>query len=303
MKQGRTIRQQLLEGTDAFLRVAERRSFRAAASDLGISPSAISQKVRALEDRMGVPLFSRTTRSVGLTQAGEILLARARPALDQLAAAFDEAGNLSQPAGLLRLHMPRGVLAFAIEPIIAQFCAAFPRINIEITAADDVIDVVEQGYDAAIHLGELLDNDMIALRLTPPVHFVIAGSPDYLDKAGRPQRPEDIPAHSCIAHTLPDKAPISWIFMEEGRAVHMRIEPRLLVNDNGLIIEAARRGVGLCYISGRQIEDDLRDGTLETVLDPWMPTSDGLFLYYPSRAQAMPKLKVFIDYLRAHMGR
>jgi DNA-binding transcriptional LysR family regulator len=303
VKQGRTIHQQQLDGTEAFLLVAERRSFRAAANELGLSPSAISQKIKTLEARMGVPLLTRTTRSVGLTQAGQILYDRARPALDQLTSAFEEAGNLSQPVGLLRLHMPRGVLAFAIEPIIADFCAAYPRINVEITAADTVVDVVEQGYDAAIHLGELLDNDMIALRLTPPVRFAIAGSPAYFAQHGRPECPEDIAQHMCLAFALPDRSHNHWIFMVEGRPLQLRIEPRLSVNDNGLLLSATRRGVGLCYVSDRQIENDLRMGTLETVMDPWMPTSEGLFLYYPSRAQALPKLRVFIDFLRAHIGR
>lgn len=302
MKQSKTMGQQLLEGTEAFLRVAERRNFRAAAGELGISPSALSQKIRALEDRMGVPLLTRTTRSVGLTQAGQVLLDRARPALDQLVAAFEEAGNLGEPVGLLRLHLPRGVLPILIEPIITDFCQAFPRINVEITAADGVVDLVAQGYDAAAHLGELLDHDMIALRLTPPVRFVIVGTPDYFDRHGVPQHPVDIQAHPCVTHALPDNGPIHWPFLDEGRTINVRIEPRLSVNDNGLILAATRRGLGLAYLAEGLVEHDIAQGVLTTALEAYAPTSDGLFLYYPSRAQMLPKLRVFIDFLHARLG-
>lgn len=303
MKQGKTIHQQILDGTEAFIRVAERRSFRAAASDLGISPSALSQKIRALEERMGVPLLARTTRSVGTTQAGQILLDRARPALDQLVAAFEEAGNLSEPVGLLRLHMPREVLPWLIAPIIADFCATYPRINVELTTSGGEANVVEQGYDAAVQFGELLASDMIALRLTPPVRFVLVGTPAYFAQAGKPERPEDLQGHACVTYALPDGMPLRWAFLEDGNVKFFRIEPRLAVNDYGLVLTAARAGTGLCYVAERLVDRDIRGGTLETVLDRYMPTSDGLFLYYPSRAQTLSKLRVFIDFVTAHMRR
>ena len=303
MKQGKTMHQQMLDGTEAFLRVAERRSFRAAAADLGISPSALSQKIRALEERMGVPLLTRTTRSVGTTQAGQVLLDRARPALNQLIAAFDEAGNLSQPVGLLRLHLPREIMPVLIEPIIAEFCAAYPRINVEITAADSVVNLVEQGYDAAVQFGELLDSDMIALRLTPPVRFVIAGAPAYFARHGRPAQPVDLQHHQCLQYGPINGSVVHWVFLEEGRPQVLRVEARLSANDYGLLLGAARRGAGVCYVPERLVEAEVRSGVLETVLDTHMPTSDGLFLYYPSRAQTLSKLRVFIDFLRTHMRR
>ena len=283
--------------------VAERRNFRAAADDLGISPSALSQKIRTLEQRMGVPLLTRTTRSVGMTQAGQILFDRARPAVNQLIDAFDEATNLSQPAGLLRLHMPREVLPLLIEPIISRFCATYPRINVEITTAGIPVNLVEHGYDAAVQFGELLDSDMIALRLTPPIRFVVAGSPAYLDVHGRPERPVDLQQHQCLTYARPEGKLGHWVFIEDGRVQNVRIESRLSVNDYNLVLAAVRSGTGLAYLPGRMVERDIASGALETVLDAYMPTSDGLFLYYPNRAQTLTKLRVFIDFLPAQLGR
>lgn len=289
----------LLDGMEAFVRVAQHRNFRAAAEELHLSPSALSQKIKALEARTGVALLMRTTRSVGLTQAGEILLARAAPAFADLAAAYDEARNLSKPSGLLRLHMPRGMIPLLIEPVLKGFCQAYPQIEVEIFAEDHPTDLVEGGFDAGVQLGESLAPDMIALRVTPPVRFVVAGSKDYLARRGRPARLADLRHHDCI-RMRGGREPIGpWHFMDGKRPVDVTVGGQVIVNDFGLGISAAVQGLGLMFVPEGIVMDQIARGELETVLDRFVPTSPGVFLYYPSRTQALPKLRVFIDYVQA----
>src|SRR3954469_10105344 len=180
MKQNFTVRQGALDGVEAFLSVAQHRSFRRAAAQLGVTPSAISQAVRALETRLGAALFIRTTRSVGLTEAGERFLSRAKPAFEELVAAGDVARGLGQrPAGLLRLSVPRAVVPILLEPLIAAFCRAYPEVEVEIAASEELIDLAAGGFDAAIRLGQYIAADMVAVPLTKPFRFVIVGSPAY----------------------------------------------------------------------------------------------------------------------------
>src|ERR1700761_2080046 len=186
MKQNFTVRQGALDGVEAFLSVALHRSFSKAAADLGVSPSAISQAIRTLEARIGAALFIRTTRSVGLTEAGERFISRAKPAFEELVAASEAARDLGQrPAGLLRLAVPRAVVPLILEPLIASFCQAYPEIELEIAASEELIDLAAEGFDAGIRLGQFIAADMVALRLTPPFPFVVVGSQDYL--AARPE--------------------------------------------------------------------------------------------------------------------
>src|SRR5438477_1403716 len=199
MKQNFTVRQGALDGVEAFLGVAQHRSFRRAAAELGVTPSAISQAVRALETRVGAALFIRTTRSVGLTEAGERFLSRAKPAFEELAAASGVARELGQrPAGLLRLSVPRGVVPILLEPLIASFCQAYPEVQVEIAASEELVDLAANGFDAGIRLGQLIAADMIAVRLTPPFRLIVVGSPAYLARNRRPMRPEDLRHHACV---------------------------------------------------------------------------------------------------------
>src|ERR1700719_2936581 len=179
MKQNFTVRQGALDGVEAFLSVAQHRNFRRAAADLGVTPSAISQAIRALEARVGAALFIRTTRSVGLTEAGERFISRAKPAFEELVAAGEAAHDLGQrPTGLLRLSVPRAVVPLILEPVIASFCQAYPEIELEIAASDEMVDLATGGFDAGIRLGQFIAPDMVAVRLTPPFPFVVVGSPD-----------------------------------------------------------------------------------------------------------------------------
>src|SRR5580704_18447931 len=199
MKQNFTVRQGALDGVEVFLSVAQHRSFRRAAAELGVTPSAVSQTVRVLEARIGAALFIRTTRSVGLTEAGERFLSHAKPAFEELVAASEVARGLGQrPAGLLRLSVPRAVVPILLEPLIASFCQAYPEIELEIAASKELIDLAAEGFDAGIRLGQFVEADMVAIPLTPPFRLLIVGHPDYLARAGRPARPDDLRRHACL---------------------------------------------------------------------------------------------------------
>src|SRR6185503_9396806 len=192
MKQDFTVRRGALDGVEAFLGVAKHRNFRKAAAELAVTPSAISQAIRTIEARIGAALFIRTTRSVGLTEAGERFFARARPAFEELVAASGAARELGQrPAGLLRLTVPRSVVPILLEPLIASFCQAYPEVEVEIAASADLVDIAAEGFDAGIRLGQFIAPDMIVVRLTPPFPFVVVGSPDYLRRRKRPERIDD----------------------------------------------------------------------------------------------------------------
>jgi len=197
MKQNFTVRQGALDGVEAFLCVAQHHSFRRAAAELGVTPSAISQAVRALEARIGAALFIRTTRSVGLTEAGERFISRAKPAFEELVAASEAAHDLGQrPTGLLRLSVPKAVVPLILEPVIASFCQAYPEIELEIAASEGLVDLATEGFDAGIRLGQFIAADMVAVRLTPPFPFVVVGSPNYLRERKRPERIDDLRQHA-----------------------------------------------------------------------------------------------------------
>lgn len=300
MKPGYTIPRNLLDGVEAFLRVAERRSFRAAAADMGVSPSAISQTVRQLEERIGVPLFIRTTRSVGLTEAGVLFHAQAAPAWASLVAAWESARTLGErPAGLLRLNMPRAVVPLLIEPIIADFCTKYPDVDVEIAAEDAVVDLAASGHDAGIRIGELLEADMVSVRLSPPFRHVIVAAPAYLDRHGRPRTAADLKSHSCIRQRLGGSGVmLPWRLVEGGRAIEVATKGRVIVSDNAAVLALALRGLGLAQISEPLVAAQLAAGTLELVLADLAPTSPGLFLHYPGHTQVLPKLRAFIDHVK-----
>jgi DNA-binding transcriptional LysR family regulator len=300
MKQDFTITREIADAIPAFLLVAERRSFRAAARELGVSPSALSQTIKALEARVGVALLHRTTRSVGLTQAGEKLLERAKPAFDGLRDAVEAARSLGgRPSGLLRINASRGVIASLIRLVLPSFIAAHPDIEVEIYADDGLADIVKEGFDAGFRLGESVQADMTAMRVSPPFRFAIAGSPAYFESRGRPQRPEELTGHSCIRFRhLTSQAISRWDFMDGNRALEITVDGPLIVNDTAVNIAAAVDGIGLCYVSEPLVEALVAERRLETVLEAFMPQTPGIFIYYPSRSQAMPKLRAFIDHIR-----
>ncbi len=287
-----------LDGLMAFLKVAERRSFTAAARDLGVTPSAISQTIRALEERAGVALLARTTRDVALTEAGRRFVDRARPAVETIRAAFEEAAELgSRPSGLLRLNVPRVALTSMIEPVLASFCAAHPAVQVEIFVEDRFANIVEDGFDAGIRLGELIDADMVAVRLTPPFKLAVVGAPGYLEQHGRPGHPRDLKDHACINFRQGARGGLyHWEFEEKGREFAVSVNGPVIVNEAGIMMASAVMGLGLAYTLTPVAEPLCEQGVLQTVLEEFCPETPGFFLYFPARHQVMPKLRAFIDH-------
>jgi DNA-binding transcriptional LysR family regulator len=303
MKQNFTVRHGALDGVEAFLSVAQHRSFRRAAAELGVTPSAISQSVRALEARVGAALFTRTTRSVGLTEAGEKFLSRAKPAFEELVAAGEVARELGQrPAGLLRLSVPRAVVPILLEPLIASFCQAYPEVEVEVAASEELVDLAAEGFDAGIRLGQYIAADMVAVRLTPPFRFVVVGSPAYLTRNGPLERPEDLRHHACLRLRRSSGALALWPLNDHGRAIEVAVSGPLIANDFPTLLGAALEGVGLAQVPQPIAAEAVAAGRLVHVLEPFAPMTPGVFLYHPGRRQMMPKLRAFIDHVKSHSG-
>lgn len=303
MKQNFTVRQGALDGVEAFLSVAQHRSFRRAAAELGVTPSAMSQAVRALEARVGVALFIRTTRSVGLTEAGERFLLRAKPAFDELVGASEAARDLGQrPTGLLRLSVPRAVVPLILEPVIASFCQAYPEIELEIAASEELVDLAAEGFDAGIRLGQFVAADMVAVRLTPPFPFVVVGSPDYLRLRSGPERIDDLRGHACLRMRRSNGSIAPWPFVDGNKAVEAIVSGPLIARDYPTLLGAAIQGVGLAQVPGPLAKAPIAEGRLQALLTPFAVITPGVFLYYPGRRQVMPKLRAFIDHVKNRSG-
>jgi len=297
MKQNFTMKQGTIDGVEAFLSVARHRSFRKAAAELGITPSAMSQAVRALEARMGVALFVRTTRSVGLTQAGEQFLSRARPAFEELIAAGAAVRELGQrPVGLLRLAVPRAVVPLILQPVILSFCKAYPEIEVEIAASEERVDLAAGGFDAGIRMGQFIDADMIVVRLSQPFPFVVVGSPDYLRARTRPKLIDDLRCHACLRLRRPNGSVVPWSFLDGNKTIEAVVSGPLVAHDYPTLIEAAVEGLGLAQVPGPPVKAHISEGRLQAVLTRFGTTTPGLFLYYPSKRQILPKLRAFIDH-------
>ena len=298
MKQNFTVRQGALDGVEAFLGVAQHRSFRKAAAELGVTPSAISQAVRALEARIGAALFIRTTRSVGLTEAGERFFSRAKPAFEELVAASEVARDLGQrPAGRLRLTVPRAVVPILLDPLIASFCQAYPEVEVEIAASPDLVDIAAEGFDAGIRLGQFIEADMIAVRLTPSFPLAVVGSPDYLRRRQPPELIDDLRQHACLRMRRSNGSIATWSFVNGNEAVEVIVSGPFIANDIPTMLGAAVEGLGLAQVPEPIAAELVRAGKLVQVLARFAPMLPGVFLYYPSRHQMMPKLRAFIDHV------
>jgi DNA-binding transcriptional LysR family regulator len=303
MKQNFTVRQGALDGVEAFLSVARHRSFRKAAAELGVTPSAMSQAIRTLEARVGAALFIRTTRSVGLSDAGERFYARAKPAFEELVAASAVARDLGQrPAGLLRLTVPRAVVPILLEPLIASFCQAYPEVEVEIAVSAELVDLATGGFDAGIRLGQFIAADMVAIRLTPPFPFVVVGSPAYLRRRGRPERIDDLRQHACLRMRRSNGSIAPWSFVSGNKTIEAIVSGPLIAHDFPTILGAAANDMGLAQVPGPIADGPMKAGKLVHVLEPFAPTVPGVFLYYPSRHQMMPKLRAFVDHVKSHSG-
>ena len=285
----------------AFAVVADERSFTKAAVRLGVSTSAVSHKIAALEERLGVRLLARTTRTVAPTDAGQRLLAQLRPALHEIEAALTEVGRFREkPAGVVRLIAPPVTIAMAVSPKLAKFARDNPDVVLDITTEDDSRrDLVAGRFDAGIHLGEFVQRDMVAVKVTGEQRAAIVASPAYFKSQAKPKTPRDLTAHRCIRYRMGAEGPVyRWEFEKSGRPVTVSVSGPLIVNDVELTLRAALDGVGLAFALEEHAARHIARGALVRVLEDWCPPFDGFFLYYPSRRHQPPALQALVDALR-----
>jgi DNA-binding transcriptional LysR family regulator len=284
-------------GLSEFLAVAKYGSFRKAANELSVTPGAVSQAVHGLETRLRQPLFHRTTRSVALTEAGERLLGRVGPAAGIITESLEELLQMgAQPSGTLRLLVQRSALAHVIEPVLPLFRREFPEVKIEIAVEADHTGLVGAGYDAGVRIGEYIDLDMVAVRVSPLFRWLVFGAPSYLEAHGRPEVPEDLSRHECIRYRRPEIGDIyRWEFERDGQSLIIDPPGSVLVNDPGLLRSFARQGMGLIYSASINVAADVEQGTLEPLLEKFSPAQEGMFIYYPRTSRNQPKLRAFVD--------
>jgi DNA-binding transcriptional LysR family regulator len=288
----------------AFVAVADNLSFRAAAAHIGVTPSALSHTMRQLEDRLGVRLLNRTTRSVALTDAGVRLLGRARPAVEQISRALDDLkSEQGHPFGRLRLHVSHFAGMAVIAPVWARFLSTFPDVQLEVLADEALVDIVAKGFDAGISSKDLAAADMIAVRVMGPMKVTVVGAPAYFARRRPPRTPDDLARHSCVQYRLAsDGAVFEWAFERDGKSRRISVEGRVTVNDPDLAMRAAVDGLGIAYTVEALADPFLRSGQLVRVLEDWSPSFEGFFLYYPGHRQVPVALRALIDMLRTARG-
>jgi DNA-binding transcriptional LysR family regulator len=282
-----------------LLTAAEERSFTKAAKRLGVSPSAVSHSIRGLEESLGVRLLSRTTRSVAPTQAGEQLLARVGPALNEIRAALGRVSGLrGKPAGRVRLLVPRFAISAVLAPKLGQFARDYPDVLLDVTTDDSRMDIVAGGFDAGIQFGEYIQKDMIAVRVSPDQRAAIVGSPEYFDSHPKPKSPRDLVKHRCINFRHGSAGVYRWEFEKGRKSLSVTVNGPLIVDDVVLVTRAATDGVVLAFLGEDFAAPHLATGALIRVLDAWCQPFPGFFLYYPSRRQQPAALSALIQILR-----
>lgn len=289
-----------LSGLTVFLAVAEARSFRAAAERLGITHPAVSQALRRLEDRLGVALVQRTTRSVSLTEAGEALYNRIAPAIADVGLALDAASDRdSAPSGLLRIAVSSIAERFISGPLLAGFAGAHPGVQLDITVTDAEFDIVAEGFDAGVRLGEVIDQDMIAVPVSGEQRQLAVAAPAYIARFGRPDHPSDLKTHRCIGwRPAPHRAPYRWEFTEQGRDYDVNVHPHITTNDMWVMLRTACAGGGITFGMADTFAPYIASGALVPVLEEYCPPFPGFFLYFPNRRNLAPKLRALIDHVR-----
>jgi DNA-binding transcriptional LysR family regulator len=284
----------------ALVTVADTASFTLAAARLGMSPSALSHAIKALEARLGVRLLARTTRSVAPTAAGDRLLATLRPALANIDSELTALSGLrDKPAGTVRISTFRLAAETAVWPILPAFLEAHPDIIVELTVDDTLVDIVADRYDAGIRFGELVDKDMIAVPVGPDIVSAVVAAPSYLARNKPPRLPQDLSEHRCICYRNGQSGGLyPWEFEKEGRSLQVRVDGPLILNDSRFILAAALAGLGLAYAFEADVADHLASGSLVRVLKDWSWTAPGYHLYYPKQRHASPALMALIDAMR-----
>jgi DNA-binding transcriptional LysR family regulator len=290
-----------LNDLSAFVAVATHRSFRRAADELGMAPSTLSHAMRALEERLGVRLLNRTTRSVSPTEAGFRLLERLQSALASLddaldsVAAFQDGGKLS---GTVRLNAPPLGVALLIRDVLPRMAAQFPEVTVDLVAEGRLVDIVAGGFDAGLRLGDTIPRDMIAVRFGRPVGFICVASPGYLKRAGTPKMPDDLLRHRCIRHRLPGGKLYRWDFERGKHTLALDPPGSVILDDDRLMVEAALRGLGIAYVADAAATAALKAKQLRQVLSDWMPAPETLAVYYPGHRAVPPALRAFLDVVK-----
>jgi len=284
---------------NAFIAVAEQRNFTRAAKALGVSPASLSMTIRTLEERLGVRLLNRTTRSVAPTEAGESLLLRLRPVIDDYHAAFDSLNAFRDtPAGLLRIAVVPSAAESVVAPILPKFMTQYPDIRLEVFIDSAGVDIVAQHFDAGIRYVNNVDRDMIAVQVSEEQRWVVVGSRRYFELHDKPNSPQELHTHDCIRIRLANGVLLPWRFEKGGKAIDVPVGGSLVLNDKSLITPALAGGLGLAYLPGHYVADRIAEGYLIPVLQDWMPPGHPLCLFYPSRRQTPAALKALIDFLR-----
>lgn len=288
-----------LHELDAFEAVARHRSFRKAAAERGVSASALSHAMRGLEERLGVRLLHRTTRSVTPTEAGYRLLARLTPALRDVADALADVTALQAvPAGTLRLNVPRPAALLVLAPILSGFVATYPRVKVDVVTDDGLVDIVDDGFDAGIRFGESLAGDMVAVPVGPPQRFACVAAPSYLKWHDAPQTPGELLTHACIGRRFPGGLHYDWEFVVDGKPLAAAVSGPLVFDDDMLMIQAARDGAGIAYVYEAMVREDLAAGRLVSILDMFSAPPSRFYLYYSGRRHLPTALRAFVDYIR-----
>ena len=289
-----------LPDLELFVAVARARSFRKAAVEQNLSASSLSERIKALEARVGARLLNRTTRSVSLTEAGQDLLARLTPALAEIAEAVDRAGRLAAtPSGRLRINTASAAAQLVLAPMLAPFLAAYPRLSVEVAIDESMIDIVEAGFDAGVRYGEALARDMIAVPLSGPQRYATVAAPALLARWGTPSQPKDLLPAPCIRHRFPSGALLPWEFEKDGEVLMIRPEGPLTTSSAAVSTAAAIDGAGFLHTFEGFVRPALEDGRLVEVLADWSPPFPGPFLYYPSRRHMPAALRAFIDFVKS----
>ena len=289
-----------LDGMAVFVAVAEAKGFRAAGERLHVTGSAVSQALRRLEERLGLALVQRTTRSVRLTEAGERLYAAARPALDDLRTAVAALGELgTEVRGTLRLQVAGAAERILSGPLLAGFLGAHRQVRLEVLVSDEPLDIVAEGYDGGIRLGEVIDRDMIAVPVSGDLRLIVVGAPSYFANRKKPKHPRDLVEHDCINwHPTAKAPPYRWEFTEKGRDFSVDVRARVLTNDPALNVRLARAGAGLTLGDEGRVREGVASGDLVPVLEEFSTPFPGFYLYYPQRRQASPALRALVEYLQ-----
>jgi DNA-binding transcriptional LysR family regulator len=285
----------------AFTTVATKGSFVRAAEQLGLSASSISQVIRDLEDRLGVRLLNRTTRSVSLTDAGSRLLARLTPAFVELEASVQELGELrDKPSGRLRIVTPRLPFIDHLGPLLDRFHVEYPDVMLDITVDDAITDIAARGYDLGVRLGELLEQDVVAFKMGGKLRQIAVASPEYVVRHGKPKHPRDLHAHKCISWRQAGSiTPYSWEFQKGKEVLAISVNGPLILNDRSLTLLPAVQGVGIAFWVEHRVRSFIEAGTLVPLLEDWSPSFPGFFAYYRKQTVMPTALRVFVDFLKA----